>query len=128
MPRDWLSFRSNSLPIVNTHFRNEQIRILLDTGAFRSIVSLRFSDSQQLPRLPGTADTIIGIGTAPISSYRVLVDGLMLASIRLPSFEANVVDLGHLGLNVTVLLGVNAFSNRRLQFDFAAGRVYFLES
>jgi hypothetical protein len=78
--------------------------------------------------LPREGTMLAGkLGGPPDALPIVQLPEIQFAAINLPACQALVRNLASLGLNVEFILGVNAFANRRLQFDFKEGRVYLLE-
>lgn len=59
---------------------------------------------------------------------RVRLTGLYVARFPLKEFDAGITNFDHLRLGVDLILGINAFDGYRLQFDFAAGRLYLFSS
>jgi len=49
-----------------------------------------------------------------------------MAQHLLKLFKAGIVDLTNLRIGIQLILGINAFSGYRLQFDFSEGRLYLL--
>jgi hypothetical protein len=56
----------------------------------------------------------------------VEVIGVGIGDIKLPPFQAGVLELSHLRFGIQAVLGVNVFVGRRLQIDFGEGRIYML--
>ena len=48
-------------------------------------------------------------------------------SVELGASRAAILDVTRIGLKIELILGVNAFTKHRLQFDFKEGRVYILQ-
>jgi hypothetical protein len=65
---------------------------------------------------------------ADADRYQKMVElaGVGVGQIDLSPFQAGVLELGLLRLGIQAILGVNAFSGRRLQIDFSEGCVYLL--
>jgi hypothetical protein len=124
MPRNWVAFSSNNLPVVWARVEQYRFRVLIDTGAARSLVTPAVASSFGL-RIIGT-ERIVGITGAIASVQLVEVVGVGLGQFELPPLQAGVLELGPLRLGIQAVLGVNAFAGRRLQIDFPAGRLYLL--
>ena len=124
MPRNWASFTPFSLPVVAVRIGGTIVRALVDTGASQSL-----SDPHLVKQL-GLSDegsgSIIGIATPPIQVRLVSITGLSIGQCSLRPFKAGVVDLTGLRIGAQLVLGVNAFSGYRLQFDFTEGKLYLL--
>ena len=69
---------------------------------------------------------IIGIATSSIEVPLVSISGLSIGQCSLRPFKAGVIDLTSLRIGAQLVLGINAFSGFRLQFDFAEGKLYLL--
>jgi hypothetical protein len=48
-------------------------------------------------------------------------------NLELDPCRAGIFEVAKLGLPIDLILGVNAFRGRRLQFDFIDGRIYIIE-
>jgi len=124
MPRNWVAFAPDGLPVIMTRLGNRRLPVLVDTGAARSLIVPAVASGLGL-RIIGT-DRIVGV-TGSVASVQVVeVTGVGIANIDLPPFRAGVLELGHLRLGIQAVLGVNAFAGRRLQLDFSEGRLYLL--
>jgi hypothetical protein len=97
---------------------------LVDTGAVRSLIVPTVATDFGF-RFMGT-DRIIGVTGSATAVSLVEVVGVGIGSIELLPFRAGVLELGHLRLGIQAVLGVNAFTGRRLQIDFREGRIYLL--
>ncbi len=124
MPRHWVAFPPNSLPVVWARLDQHRFRVLIDTGAARSLVAPAVASGLGL-RITGT-ERIIGVTGAVASVQMVEMVGVGIGQLDLPPFQAGVLELGLLRLGIQAILGVNAFSGRRLQIDFSEGRIYLL--
>jgi predicted aspartyl protease len=125
MPRLWVAFPSNSLPVVWARLAQHRFRVLVDTGAARSLIAPAVATSLGL-RLVGT-ERIIGVTGTVATVPLVEVIGVGLGQMELSPFQAGILDLGPLRLGIQAILGVNAFAGRRLQIDFPEGRLYLLQ-
>src|SRR5262245_1588116 len=123
MPRLWVAFPSNSLPVVWARLAQHRFRVLVGTGAARSLIAPAVASSLGL-RLVGT-ERIIGV-TGTVATVP-LVEVVGMGQMEIPPFRAGILDLGPLRLGIQGILGVNAFAGRRLQVDFPAGRLYLLQ-
>ena len=124
MPRQWVAFPPNSLPVVWAHLAQHRFRVLVDTGAARSLITPAVASSLGL-RTVGT-ERIIGVTGAVASVPLVEISGVGIGQSVLPPFQAGVLALGPLHLGIQAIPGVNAFVGRRLQIDFLGGRLYLL--
>jgi predicted aspartyl protease len=124
MPRNWVAFVPNGLPVITARLGPHRFPALVDTGAARSLIAPTVATDFGF-RFMGT-DRIIGV-TGPATSVSLVeVVGVGIGSIELLPFRAGVLELGHLQLGIQAVLGVNAFTGRRLQIDFSEGRIYLL--
>jgi hypothetical protein len=124
MPRNWVAFAPNGLPVIMARLGNHRFPVLVDTGAARSLIAPAVASGLGL-RIVGV-DRIVGVTGAVASVQLVEVAGVGIGAIDLPPFHAGVLDLSHLRLGIQAVLGVNAFVGRRLQIDFIEGRMYLL--
>ena len=103
---------------------NRRYRALIDTGASISMVAPDVSLKLGLQKVGN-------IEIRALSGERELfpladLPGVGFADAELAPHRAAVRPLAQLGLSIELLLGVNAFSQHRLQFDFIEGRVYLM--
>ena len=56
----------------------------------------------------------------------VSLSRVSMAQHLMKPFKAAIVDLTNLRIGIQLVLGINAFSGYRLQFDFLEGRLYLL--
>jgi predicted aspartyl protease len=124
MPRNWVAFAPNGLPVIVARLGSHRFPALVDTGAARSLIVPTVATDFGF-RFMGT-DRIVGVTGSAISVSLVEVVGVGIGNIELPPFRAGVLELGHLRLGIQAVLGVNAFPGRRLQIDFSEGRIYLL--
>ncbi len=124
MSRNWAAFRPNRLPIVSVRLKTHRLSVLVDNGAARSLVVPTVATDFGL-RLVGT-DAIIGVPGTATTVPLVEVIGVGIGDIKLPPFQAGVLELSHLRFGIQAVLGVNVFVGRRLQIDFGEGRIYML--
>ena len=124
MPRNWVAFAPNGLPVIAARLGTHRLPVLVDTGAARSLIVPAVASGLGL-RIIGT-DWIVGVTGSVASVPLVEVAGVGIGAIDLPPFRAGVLELGHLRLGIQAVLGVNAFAGRRLQIDFTEGRMYLL--
>ena len=125
MPRNWVSFALFSLPIVAVRIEGTIVRALVDTGASQSLNDPRLV--KQLALAEEGAASIIGIMSLPIQVPLVSLSRVSMAQHLLKPFKAGIVDLTNLRIGIQLVLGINAFSGYRLQFDFSEGRLYLLQ-
>ena len=123
MSRRWLLFTQNSIPFVSIRLGADRYEAMVDTGSFISMISPELS---------------IGLGLAKQGYQSVISvhgDARNRALITLPPIgvelelapcKAVICDLNPLKRGLDLLLGVNAFANRRLHIDFGKGRIYIL--
>jgi len=71
--------------------------------------------------------TIVGLAGNHETLKVVELPEIGFASTLLEPCQAAVFEVSNLGLPIELLLGVNAFRNQRLQFDFKEGRIYVIE-
>lgn len=123
--RNWLAFPPNRLPIVYTHIGVWRIPTLIDTGAEASMISPDVA--ARLGRIVLGHDRIRSITgyeeIVPIST----VENWGWGGVTIPTLKVLIVNLERFGRNIDAILGVNAFSPHKLQFDFSAGRLYLLD-
>ena len=124
MPRSWLSFTRNAIPVVSVSIGARRYEAMIDTGAFISMISPELSIRLGLAKQ----------GVQPILSVHgdvqnrdvVILPPTGIAELEIVSCKAVISNLNPLKRGLDLLLGVNAFANRRLHFDFGEGRVYLL--
>ena len=119
-----MAFASNNLPVVWARVAQHRFRVPIDTGAAQSLVVPAIASGLGL-RIMGT-EHIVGVTGTVASVQLVEVTGVGLGQIELPPLQAGVLELGPLRLGIQAVLGGNAFTGRRLQIDFPAGRLYLL--
>lgn len=125
MSRNWLQFNTKRSPVVSVRLGNGVFRALVDTGAEVSLIAphtalrlgLKKTDDRDILVLSGARLSLPVVELPPIG----------FGNVQLPPCPACVLEVGKLGLPIEVVLGINAFVNRRLQIDFRAGRIYLLE-
>jgi predicted aspartyl protease len=122
MPRNWLSFTRNSIPIVSVRIAGRRYEAMIDTGASLSMISPELSIRLGLPRRG--LQPIISIHGEIRHGTLVTLPSVGVADLELASCKAAVCNLTPLRLGLDLLLGVNAFKNRRLHIDFKEGRIY----
>ncbi len=125
MSRNWLEFKRNYLPVVPVRIDNERYLALIDSGALYSFVAPHLSLLLGLQRKRFQA--IVGVSGHQEMLPLITLPSIGLAQIEVAPCEAVVRNLRPLGLNVELILGVNAFKNQRLQFDFKEGRIFILD-
>ena len=125
MPRLWVAFSPHSLPVGWARLAQHRFRVLVDTGAARSLIAPAVASSLGL-RLVGT-ERIIGVTGTIVTVPMVEIIGVGIGQVELSPFQAGILDVGPLRLGIQAVLGVNAFAGRRLQIDFPAGRLYLLQ-
>jgi hypothetical protein len=85
MPRLWGAFPSNSLPVVWARLAQHRFRVLVDTGAARSLIAPAVASSLGL-RLVGT-ERIIGVTGIVATVPLVEVIGVGMGQMELPPFR-----------------------------------------
>jgi predicted aspartyl protease len=124
VPRNWASFTPNALPIVAARIGGTIVRALVDTGASQSLIDPHLV--KQLDLAQAGTGSIVGIAAAPVDLPLVFVPSLSIGQCSLRRFKAGVIDLGNLRIGAQLVLGINAFTSYRLQFDFTEGKRYLL--
>lgn len=124
MPREWAAFRPQTLPIIIVRRASWSVRALADTGAQRSLIHPSLLHQLGLPTHGELS--LVGLGSPLLRVPRVQLEGFSVARYPLRVFEAGVMNMDHLRLGISLILGINAFVGYRLQFDFTAGRLYLL--
>lgn len=125
MARNWVAFKSGEVPVVTVRMNDERYRALLDTGAKYSFIAPDLSLLLGLQRERFQA--IVGISGQREMLPVVKIPSFGFAQAEMQGCEAIVRNLNPLGLGISLILGVNAFAQRRLQFDFKESRVYLLQ-
>ena len=90
MPRQWVAFPPNSLPVVWARLAQHRFRVLVDTGAARSLVTPAVASSLGLSTV-GT-ERIIGVTGAIASVPLVEISGVGVGQIDLSPFQAGVLN------------------------------------
>ena len=85
MPRLWVAFPPNSLPVVWARLAQHRFRVLVDTGAARSLLAPAVASSLGL-RLVGT-ERIIGVTGTVATIPLVEVIGVGMGQVELPPFR-----------------------------------------
>ena len=70
---------------------------------------------------------IVGLTGKRELLHAVELPGIGFGSAQIDSCRAAVFEVSNLGLPVDLILGVNAFRQLRIQFDFVDGRIYIIE-
>ena len=122
MPRTWLSFTPNSIPVVSVHIAGQRYQAMVDSGAAFSQISPALSIRLGLPQKGLQA--VISIHGDIQNKSVVDLPVIGVAEHELPSCKATVGNLNALRLGIDLILGVNAFKNRQIHIDFKEGRVY----
>jgi predicted aspartyl protease len=122
MSRRWLRFNKHSLPVVQVHIEGERYTALIDTGAGISFIEPQLALEFGLPKVGEYL--IRTLGGRQSFCRTVELPPVGFAGLELTPCLAAVDSLSSLRLNINFILGVNAFTNRRLHIDFKEGRVY----
>jgi hypothetical protein len=125
MSRNWLQFSAKRAPVVSVRLGNGVFRALVDTGAEVSLIAPNTSLRLGLKKL-GDRDILV-LGGARLSLRVVELPSVGFGNVQLLPCQAGVLEVAKLGLPIEIVLGVDAFVNRRLQIDFREGRIYVLE-
>jgi predicted aspartyl protease len=124
MPRSWLSFTPNSIPFVSVRIGVDRYVAMVDTGSFISMISPELSIGLGLPKQG--PQPVISVHGDLRTRTLVTLPSIGFAEIELAPCKAVISDLNPLKPRLDLLLGVNAFTNRRLHIDFGEGRIYLL--
>src|SRR2546425_1261920 len=116
MSRNWLQFSAKRAPVVSVRLGNGVFPALVDTGAEVSLIAPNTSLRLGLKKL-GDRDILV-LGGARLSLRFVELPSVGFGNIHLAPCQAGVLEVAKLGLPIEIVLGVNAFVNRRLQIDF----------
>jgi predicted aspartyl protease len=122
MPRTWLSFKPNSIPIVSVRIADRSYRAMVDSGASFSMISPQLSIKLGLSQKGW--QLIRSIHGDVQNKNLVELPKVGVAEFELAPCKATITNLSTLQLGIDLLLGVNAFKNRRLDIDYKEGRVY----
>jgi len=122
MPRNWLSFTPNSVPVVSVRIGARSYEAMIDPGSFISMVSPELSI--RLGLLKQGSQSVVSVHGDIKTRTLVTLPPVGVAEIELAPCKAVINNLNPLKNGLDLLLGVNAFVNRRLDIDFKEGRVY----
>ena len=122
MPRIWLSFTPNSIPVVSVHIAGRHYQAMVDSGSSFSMISPELSIKLGLPKQGW--QLIRSIHGDVQNKSLVELPKVGVAEFELAPCKATITNLSALQLGIDLLLGVNAFKNRRVYIDFKEGRVY----
>jgi len=122
MPRNWLSFTPNSIPFVSVRIGADRYLAMVDTGSFISMVSPEVSIGLGLPQQG--RQTVVSVHGNIKTRPLVTLPPIGVAEIELAPCKAVISDLNPMMTRLDLLLGVNAFADRRLHVDFKEGRIY----
>ncbi len=124
MSRKWLEFGKGNLPVVPIRIGTERYDALVDTGALISFIEPKTALDLRLTQERNYS--IFPIGGSDFTCPTVTLPPVGFAEFELLPCVAAISSLSSLRLNIDLILGVNAFANLRLQFDFIEGRVYIV--
>ncbi|MEN3331711.1 MAG: Aspartyl protease [Blastocatellia bacterium] len=124
MSRNWLQFAQKGTPVVSVSIGPRRFYALIDTDAQISMVAPDVAIRLGLPNIG--LQRMIGITGEVASVPAVQMPPVAFGNTALASCRAAVLDVRKLGSKIEIILGVNAFANRRLQFDFKDERIYIL--
>jgi hypothetical protein len=122
MPRNWLSFTPNSVPFVSVRIGARLYEAMVDPGSFISMISPKLSINLGLPKQG--SQLVVSVHGDIKARTIVTLPPVGVAEIELAPCKAVINNLNPLKDVLDLLLGVNAFTNRRLDIDFKEGRVY----
>jgi hypothetical protein len=125
MSRNWLPFQTSGTPVVRVRIRKSWYSALIDTGAVISMVAPDISIVLGLPT--AGVQQLVGVTGETRTAPVVQLPEIGFGAMKLPPCRAAVLDVKRLGLKIELILGVNAFKGRRVQFDFSDNRIYILE-
>lgn len=122
MPRNWLSCPPNSIPFVSVHIGVNRYLALIDPGSSVNMISPELSMTLGLPKQG--YQRVVSVHGDTRTHHTVTLPPIGIAKIELASCKAVISNLNPLKNRLDLLLGVNAFKNRRVDIDFKEGRVY----
>jgi predicted aspartyl protease len=125
MARTWLKFNPRRVPVVSVRVGPGRYFALVDTGADISLISPALSLRLGLRQV--ASQEIVGLNGRRESLRVVELPAVGFANLELAPCRAGVLGVSRLGLPIDMVLGVNAFFNQRLQFDFVEGRIYIIQ-
>src|SRR5712692_7428888 len=120
MQRSWVSFTRNAIPVVSVRMGGRRYEAMIDTGAFISMISPELSIRLGLP-IQG--QPVISVHGDVRNRSLVTLPPTGIAEFQIISCKAVLSNLAPLKRGLDLLLGVNAFANRRLHIDFGEGRI-----
>lgn len=124
MSRNWLNFEKRGVPIVGIRIGQGRYSGLVDTGAHISMVSPLISIRLGLANVG--QQSVIGITGKIETAPTVDLPQVGFGAIGLGVVRAMIFEVRRIGLPIDLIMGVNAFRGRRLQFDFKDERIYLL--
>lgn len=124
MSRRWLSFTPNSIPFVSIRLGADRYEAMVDTGSFISMISPELSIGLGLAKRG--YQSVVSVHGDARNRALVTLPPIGVAELELAPCNAVVCDLNPLRRGLDLLLGVNAFANRKLHIDFGKGRMYLL--
>jgi predicted aspartyl protease len=125
MARVWLGFDPKRTPIVRVRIGPRRYEALVDTGAQVTMISP--DESLRLGLRQIGHQEIVGLMGQRELLRLVQLPKIGFGNIELDPCRAGIFEVAKLGLPIDLILGVNAFRGRRLQFDFIDGRIYIIE-
>jgi hypothetical protein len=83
---------------LNAKIEGKKARMILDTGASKTVLSLHFLEENNLfdDDLKTSKDEAIGIGAEPLETYIYEINNFTLGKTTISSFETVVLDLKHI--------------------------------
>jgi hypothetical protein len=124
MSRRWLSFTPNSIPFVSIRLGAERYEAMVDTGSFISMISPELSIGLGLASQG--YQSVVSVHGDARNRTLITLPPIGVAESELAPCKAVICDLNPLKRGLDLLLGANAFANRRLHIDFGKGRIYLL--
>jgi len=124
MSRRCVLFAPNSITFVSIRLGADQYEAMIDTGSFISMISPELSIGLGLAHQG--YQSVISVHGDARNRPLVTLPSIGVAELELAPCNAVVCDLNPLRRGLDLLLGVNAFADRKLHIDFGKGRIYLL--
>ena len=122
MSRNWLPFKRRELPVVKVRIGAENYLALVDTGASVCGISPNLALELGLPQ--EGKHPIISVHGQSIYRPRVTIPSVGFAELDLPKSRAFISNVSAIYPGLSLILGINAFPQHRVLFDFPEARVY----
>lgn len=105
----------------------DSLNLILDSGVNPSVIGLAAAKERKLEITPGDPLAVQGVGGSRQLAYGAVVEDLSIANVRMPPFDAVVMELGGmdaaLGRRLDGALGYSFLMSRALRIDYEAGEV-----